>query len=194
MHGTIPQPMPTTLRYLACLEGNTIFSSFSRLCIFIYSLLTRSLESAPFLELTTLLLRLGSWHVQRSCFHRLLAEVRCCITVRIHYKKSEYNAGVNITEVAHDIQAQVSKYVRETLGLVNFHDTWHGTVTCVCVAMLVPTTCILYTHNNSFGTGTKNVAKEMKKITEGRVKERGKKWFPDLADKSKDVCSSVLST
>lgn len=74
-----------------------------------------------------------------------------------------------------------------TLGMVQLH-------VCVCVAMLVPTTCILYTHNNSFGTGTKNVAKEMKKITEGRVKERGKKWFPDLADKSKDVCSSVLST
>ena len=94
-----------------------------------------------------LLLRLGSWHVQRSCFHRLLAEVRC-ITVRVHFKKSEYNAGVNITEVAHDIQAQESKYVRETLGLVNSYDTWYGTVTCVCVAMLVPTTCILCVHNN----------------------------------------------
>lgn len=35
------------------------------------------------------------------------------------------------------------------------------------------------------------MAKEMKKITEGRVKERGKKWFPDLADKSKDVCIVV---
>ena len=108
MHSTIPQPMPTTLRYLSCLEGNTMFSSSSRLCIFIYSVLTRSLESAPFLELTTLLLRLGSWHVQRSCFHRLLAEIRC-ITVKIHYKKSEYNAGVNITEVAHDIQAQAQR-------------------------------------------------------------------------------------
>ena len=156
MHVTIPKPMPTTLRYLACLEGNTMFSSFSHLCIFIYSVLTRSLESAPFLELTTLLLRLGSWHVQRSCFHRLLAEVRCCITVRIHYEKRKCNTGINITEVAHDIQAQVSKYVKETLGLVESYDTWHGTVTCVCVAMLVPTTYILCTHNNSYGTGTKN--------------------------------------
>ena len=37
-------------------------------------------------------------------------------------------AGVHVVEVAHDIQAQVAKYVRETLGLVNSYDTWHGTV------------------------------------------------------------------
>ena len=35
------------------------------------------------------------------------------------------NVGLRV-EVAHDIQAQVSKYVKETLGLVNFYDTWHG--------------------------------------------------------------------
>ena len=34
--------------------------------------------------------------------------------------------GLNISEVAHDIQAQVSKYVSVTLGLVNSYDTWHG--------------------------------------------------------------------
>ena len=38
------------------------------------------------------------------------------------------DVGINVIEVAHDIQAQVSKYVRETLGLVNSYDTWHGTV------------------------------------------------------------------
>ena len=38
------------------------------------------------------------------------------------------NVGINVVELAHDIQAQVSKYVRETLGLVNSYDTWHGTV------------------------------------------------------------------
>ena len=36
-----------------------------------------------------------------------------------------------ITEVAHDIQAQVLKYIRETLGLVNSYVTWHGTIS-VC--------------------------------------------------------------
>ena len=38
------------------------------------------------------------------------------------------NVGLHVVEVAHDIQAQVSKYIRETLGLVNSYDTWHGTV------------------------------------------------------------------
>lgn len=68
--------------------------------------------------------------------------------------------GLRVVEVAHDIQAQVSKYVKETLGLVNSYDTWHG---------------------------TKNVAREMKKITEGPKKERGKKWFPQLVDKRRSV-------
>ena len=29
------------------------------------------------------------------------------------------------------------------------------------------------------------MAKELKKITEGRVKDRGVTWFPELVDKSK---------
>ena len=33
--------------------------------------------------------------------------------------------------------------------------------------------------------GTKNVAREMKKITEGRVRDKGVMWFPGLIDKSK---------
>ena len=37
-----------------------------------------------------------------------------------------YNVGLKVTEVAHDMQAQVSKYVRDTLKLVNSYDTWHG--------------------------------------------------------------------
>ena len=32
--------------------------------------------------------------------------------------------------------------------------------------------------------GTKNVAKELKKITSGRVRDRGVTWFPELIDKS----------
>ena len=34
--------------------------------------------------------------------------------------------GLNISEVSHDIQAQVSEYVSTDLGLVNSYDTWHG--------------------------------------------------------------------
>ena len=50
-------------------------------------------------------------------------------------------AGLNVTEVAHDIQAQVSKYVSVTLGLVNSYDTWHG-------MLLFITTYIVYVHVN----------------------------------------------
>lgn len=34
--------------------------------------------------------------------------------------------GLNVVEVAHDIQKQVSKYVTATLKLTNSYDTWHG--------------------------------------------------------------------
>ena len=33
---------------------------------------------------------------------------------------------MNITEVAHDFQVGVKKYVTEELGVVNSYDTWHG--------------------------------------------------------------------
>ena len=34
--------------------------------------------------------------------------------------------GINIVEVAHDIQKQVSGYVSKELKLINSYDTWHG--------------------------------------------------------------------
>ena len=46
-------------------------------------------------------------------------------------------------EVAHDIQAQVSKYVGETLGLVNSYDTWHGMVVFLAVVRCIITFCLL---------------------------------------------------
>ena len=33
-------------------------------------------------------------------------------------------SGLNVTEVGHDMQAQVAKYVTHTL--INSYDTWHG--------------------------------------------------------------------
>ena len=36
------------------------------------------------------------------------------------------------------------------------------------------------------------MAREMK-ITEGRVKDKGKTWFPQLVDKRKDVCTTKLT-
>ena len=40
----------------------------------------------------------------------------------------------------------------------------------------------------TFIIGTKNVAKEMKKICQGKVRDRGKTWFPQLVDKRKEMC------
>ena len=59
-------------------------------------------------------------------------------------------------EVAHDIQHQVGRYVTDDLHLINSFDMWHG---------------------------TKNVGKALQKITQGRVRDRGKTWFPELVDK-----------
>ena len=33
--------------------------------------------------------------------------------------------GLKVTEVAHDIQMQVARYVQD-MGFVNSYDTWHG--------------------------------------------------------------------
>ena len=38
------------------------------------------------------------------------------------------------------------------------------------------------------------MAREMKKITEGRVKDKGKTWFPQLMDKRKDVCTTKFTS
>ena len=37
-----------------------------------------------------------------------------------------YIVGVNVTEVAHDFQVTVMKYVTTELGIINSYDTWHG--------------------------------------------------------------------
>ena len=34
--------------------------------------------------------------------------------------------GLNISEVAHDYQVQVTHYVTDELGFLNSYDTWHG--------------------------------------------------------------------
>lgn len=50
---------------------------------------------------------------------------------------------------------------------------------CISVTMIVSTSLSSYTI-----AGTKNVDKQVKKITEGRVRDRGVTWFPQLVDKS----------
>ena len=78
-------------------------------------------------------------------------------------------------EVAHDMQQQVAKYIRNDMGLLNSYDTWHGKALCFILIILMIT---------FVNVGTKNVAKIMAKITAGPAKSRGVTWFPELVDKS----------
>ena len=48
----------------------------------------------------------------------------------------------------------------------------HGTVCCILLDTCKPL------------SGTKNVARELKKVTEGRVRDRNITWFPELSDKN----------
>ncbi len=43
----------------------------------------------------------------------------------LYYAKQYCNSGLNVVEVAHDMQHQVSHYVTSDLGLKNCFDTWH---------------------------------------------------------------------
>ncbi len=79
------------------------------------------------------------------------------------------------------MQAQVAKYVSDELGLINSYDTWHGKKICGIY-------CIIFTHI----LGTNNVSKEIKKATQGLVRDRGKVWFPELSDKRKNLLIKLL--
>ena len=87
-----------------------------------------------------------------------------------------------MTEVAHDNQAAVRNFIVSDLQLINTYDTWHGTIR-MCLHEFYFGICT--------GLGTKNVAKELKKVSTGLVSMRNKKWFPQLADKP-TVFPSVL--
>ena len=66
----------------------------------------------------------------------------------------------NITEVSHDYQYIIKQYVEE-LRMVNSYDTWHGMLS-ICFQ------CVLL----EVSAGTKNVAKELRKICAGLVHAR----------------------
>ena len=42
-----------------------------------------------------------------------------------------------------------------------------------------------FSYECSLLQGTKNVARQMAKISQGRVRDRGVTWFPELVDKSR---------
>ena len=54
--------------------------------------------------------------------------------------------------------------------------------------------CNLYVVVNEryYKLGTKNVAKQVMKISQGTVKDRGRTWFPEIVDKRKCICMCSL--
>ena len=72
-------------------------------------------------------------HTLYTCMyiHFLVFFVLFYIYIHVHV-----HVGVRITEVAHDIQQQVSRCISAELHVINSYDTWHGmyvrTCTCTC--------------------------------------------------------------
>ena len=92
--------------------------------------------------------------------------------------------GLEVTEVAHDYQPQIQKFLEKEIHCLNSFDTWHGNyIPAYVLYMHVTHKTHIHTH-----LGTKNVAKMLKKVCVGTVAQRGKTWFPELADKSM-LCS-----
>ena len=77
------------------------------------------------------------------------------------------------------MNSTVSSYITDELGLWNSYDTWHGNF----ISFLLM--CILKLQD----TGTKNVSKSLKHLTEGAQKRQNITWFPELTDKSKPLTS-----
>ena len=86
---------------------------------------------------------------------------------------------LNVVEVAYDHQVQVKNYVTEDLKLSNSYDTWYGNL-LIYLTMYV----CEYLHDHAV---TKNVAKEMKKLSSGKKKERSLE-SPGLQSYRKNVC------
>ena len=63
--------------------------------------------------------------------------------------------GLEVTEVAHDYQPQIQKFLEKEIQRLNSFDTWHGNYTLKVYKN------IYYTHIH---LGTKNVAKIHKKV------------------------------
>ena len=95
-----------------------------------------------------------------------------------------YVLGLKFVEVAHDMQQQVAKHIRNDMGLLNSYDTWHGKALYFILIILMIT---------FVNVGSKNVAKIMAKITAGPAKSRGVTWFPELVDKSECNKNFVFS-
>ena len=67
---------------------------------------------------------------------------------------------MNVTEVAHDFQVGVKKFMTEELGVLNSYDTWHGKYKDIATPG--------YYHVLMHTQGTKNVVKIVRKVGEGK--------------------------
>lgn len=57
-------------------------------------------------------------------------KLRQCTNVSCPCIQSHLVLGLNVVEMAHDYQPQVTRYVMDELQLLNSYDTWHGIDTC----------------------------------------------------------------
>ena len=126
MPGTIQHQMHTILLLLVFLEGTVTFV----LCIHIQSVYTTAPLKlwgyAQSLKNSVPLPRHEILSALKLCCRRSFSEVlnwvfSCTLSNHIYAI-----AGLNVVEVAHDIQLSVSKYISDSLFLINSFDTWHG--------------------------------------------------------------------
>ena len=69
--------------------------------------------------------RLMNWSAQKQLFPKWWHEVSCTNNELITMILVVL-LGLNIVEVAHDMQLQVASYIKQDLKLLNSFDTWHG--------------------------------------------------------------------
>ena len=135
---TLPQT-PTTPLCHAFLEGENTFIDHTLMtltCMYMYllhtpSVLWRLLASRPLHVVTIMWRRLVSSSALRLLCLKSLIEVSYKILLYVIMSIPQF-PGLNVVEVAHDMQLTVGHYVKNDLKLLNSFDTWHGTYQIWC--------------------------------------------------------------
>ena len=105
-------------------------------CMYMYllhtpSVLWRLLASRPLHVVTIMWRRLVSSSALRLLCLKSLIEVSYKILLYVIMSIPQF-PGLNVVEVAHDMQLAVGRYVKNDLKLLNSFDTWHGTYQIWC--------------------------------------------------------------
>ena len=132
-----------------------------------------------------------------ALYRHIYCKVTYMCVVYCTYALLWLQTGLNVVEVAHDMQLQVARYITSDLKLLNLYNTWHGkhALFFLCYPIFTCTGCVTISHSWLIdGLGTKNVSMELSKITKGQVRHWGKMWFPQLADKRMTLilCSVII--